>query len=65
MVAERQARVTHQLKYSLNSDNLPSSLGRFPVKYRLDKYKDAAKKKEMDEEAKNEKYTGIVILTKS
>ena len=59
--AEPQARVT-QLKHSLNSDKLPSSVGRAPVNEFLDKSKDAAKTKEMERQAKNERHQNTAKL---
>ncbi len=50
------------MKHSLNSDRLPSSLGRVPVNELPAKSKDAAQKKGMDKKAKNEIHTETVNL---
>jgi hypothetical protein len=59
--AEPQVRDTQSMN-SLNSNKLPSSLGRVPLNELCDKSKNAAQKKERDRKAKNERHTGTANL---
>jgi hypothetical protein len=48
--------------HSLNSNKLPSSLGRVPLKELCDKSKNTAQKIEFDRKAKNERHTDTANL---
>jgi hypothetical protein len=51
-----------QLIHSLNSNKLPSSIGRVPLNELCDKSKNATQKKVMDRKAMNERHTDTINL---